>query len=98
MEVTRCQTLLSDHDIVSQASIACKHGFFIGDLLICNKHGFKVLKLKPGHVPKAVETYDHLTQKTADLAHTCEGWYHYAIEKGSKYAVDKQIKKGKKMI
>jgi len=82
MEVTRCQTLLADHDIVSQASIGCKHGFFLDDLLICNKHGFKILKLKQDVIPQAILTYDHATIKTADLAHSCEGWYHYALEKG----------------
>jgi uncharacterized protein (AIM24 family) len=82
MEVTRCQTLLSDHDIISQASIACKHGFFVDDLLICNKHGFKILKLKQDIIPRSIVTYDHETIKNAGLAHSCEGWYQYALEKG----------------
>ena len=82
MEITRCQTLLSDHDIISQASIACKHGYFLDDLLVCNKHGFKILKLKPDVIPTSILTFDHENIKSADLAASCEGWYHYALEKG----------------
>ena len=82
LEIHQAETLHTTQDIVSHASIACRFGVFIGDLLLVNDHSFKVFKLKRDHIPHSILMYDKDTAKTSDEAQTCEGWYRYALTKG----------------
>ena len=82
LEIHQAETLHTTQDIVSHASIACRYGVFIGDLLLVNDHRFKVFKLKQDHIPHSLVMYDKDTAKTSDEAQTCEGWYRYALTNG----------------
>ena len=82
LQIQQTETIHTKQDCIVNAAVSCQYGIFLGDMLLANEHRFKIFKLKRDHVPHAIKFYDQETTKTSDEAHTCQGWYRYALSKG----------------
>jgi hypothetical protein len=80
--IKRFDGILLQSDLECEGSIVCKHGVFVGNLLITDRHGFKVFKRRdvvPAAV-KAIET-ESLSFYLSD-ASSCLDWYRKMLVEG----------------
>ena len=89
MNFVQSESLFSKRDVVAQGAVSCRFGVFIGDLLLCSLSGsLRILQLKQHIVPHAIHIHDPEAAKDAERAHTCEGWFEFALQEGYHMSIE----------
>ena len=89
MNFVQTESLFSKKDVLAQGAISCRFGVFIGDLLLSASSGsLRVLQLKQDIVPHAIHIHDPETAKDPQQAHTCDGWFEFALQKGYHMSIE----------
>ncbi|HIB92532.1 TPA: hypothetical protein EYO57_36040, partial [Candidatus Poribacteria bacterium] len=88
LTIQKFQGILVQSDLECEGSIASKHGVFLGNLFITDRHGFKVYRRK-NTVPLSVQGFqDSDTSFNVGDADTCVAWYNKMLIEGFVQRID----------
>ena len=83
INIQKFEGILLQHDLECEGSIATRHGLFLGNLFLTDRHGFKVFKRKEEQLPQKVREF--MTDDvyfTAEDAVSCVDWYRKLLFQG----------------
>ena len=88
LTIQKFEGILVQSDLDVEGSVACKHGVFLGDLFITDRHGFKVFRRK-ATVPVSVQDFQ-TAEKTfyPTDADSCVAWFNKMLVEGYVQRID----------
>ena len=88
LTIQKFEGILVQSDLECESSIVCKHGVFLGDLLLTDRHGFKVFRRKQT-VPLSVRGFQTIDKVFLPSdADSCISWFNKMLVEGYVQRID----------